>query len=417
MTDGVTVGDTEDFIFGTLATDDLRLAALRDRGRFVRHDSRSVPIDPAPGKSVELLVDVGPEVAASAVFVWYTTDGSSPTTTFFSSVFFKGYVVWDTLLWASRQRWTGRLPPSPPGTLVRYHIAAQTPAGELVWADPDPWTGVPGRFAYHVDHDRVPDWARDAVIYHLFVDRFAPSTGQSWNDAQGLDGFWGGTLRGVIERLPYFSDLSVDCLWLSPIFPSPSHHGYDATDYHAIEPRLGSEADLRELVDAAHVRGIRVLLDFVANHLSSNHPIFRRAADHRDAPERRWFSFDRAGGYRSFFGVDAMPRIDCDHEPAGAYLIDSAIHWLSLGVDGFRLDYANGPSHAFWSRFRAAVRAAKPDALLIGEVVETAELQRSYAGRLDGTLDFLLLQQMRAFFAFATLDALAFASFLDRHFA
>ncbi|MGH2561231.1 MAG: alpha-amylase family glycosyl hydrolase, partial [Thermomicrobiales bacterium] len=116
-----------------------------------------------------------------------------------------------------------------------------------------------------------------------------------------------------------------------------------------------------------------------------------------------------------FFGVRSMPQVNTDDAGARVYLVDAATHWLKLGADGFRLDYANGPSHAFWSAFRASNRAAKPDSFTVGEIVETAELQRSYLGRLDGTLDFLLLQQMRAFFAFDATSASAFDRFLSRH--
>lgn len=156
-------------------------------------------------------------------------------------------------------------------------------------------------------------------------------------------------------------------------------------------------------------------MDFVANHVSSRHPAFVRARDDPSCPERAWFSFGDDGRYRSFFGVDAMPRLDTDASEVARYLTESAVHRLERGVDGFRLDYANGPSHAFWSAFRAATRAAHPTSALLGEIVETAALQRSYRGRLDGSLDFLLMQQMRAFFAADTVGARSFASFLDRH--
>jgi cyclomaltodextrinase / maltogenic alpha-amylase / neopullulanase len=98
-------------------------------------------------------------------------------------------------------------------------------------------------------------------------------------------------------------------------------------------------------------------------------------------------------------------------------MIESATYWLDRGLDGFRCDYANGPSHAFWSAFRAATRAAKPDSITLGEVVETPELQRTYQGRLDGCLDFLLLQGLRQFFAFDVMTASAFDGFLQRHLA
>ncbi|HEX6292596.1 MAG TPA: alpha-amylase family glycosyl hydrolase [Herpetosiphonaceae bacterium] len=409
---------TQDFIFGTMATDDLRLAALQAQGRGVHHGHDITPVDPEPEQPVQLRVRVGTEVSADAVTAYYTLDGSDPTTESARIELERGEVLWDTLLWGYRQVWLGMIPPQPAGTLVRYRIVAATRTGRQAWADPDPLTGEPAIFAYHVDRERVPDWIRDAVIYHVFVDRFNPGAGRSWHVAQSLGAIWGGTLRGVIEKLPYLQELGVNCLWLSPVFPSPTHHGYDATDYLHVEPRLGTDDDLRELFAAAHERGMRVLLDYVANHLSDEHPAFQRAISDPDAPERAWFTFEQwPARYRSFFGVRSMPQINNESPGARDYIIGAARYWLEQGADGFRLDYANGPSHGFWTHFRAATRALKPGSFTVGEIVETAELQRSYQGRLDGVLDFLLLQHMRAFFAFETIDTSAFDSFLRRHLA
>jgi glycosidase len=415
MTDNST-NVTQDFIFGTLASDELRLQAMRAAGRGVYHGNRIVPADPEPDQLVTLTVSVGTEVSARTVRAYYTLDGSDPTLESASIELERDEVVWDTLLWGYRQEWQGALPPQPHGTLVRYRVAAHGYNGSKIWAEPDLLTGAPATFAYHVDRERVPAWVKDAVIYHIFVDRFNPGTGRSWNAATTWNDIWGGTIQGITEQLPYLQSLGVNCLWLSPIFPSPTHHGYDATDYLHVEPRLGTDDDLRELFEAAHARGIRVLLDFVANHVSNEHPIFRRATTHIDAAERDWFTFERwPDRYRAFFDVKSMPQINVEHAAARQYLIDAATYWLRQGADGFRLDYANGPSHAFWFEFRAAMRGAKPDSFTVGEVVETAELQRSYQGRLDGTLDFLMLQHLRAFFAFDTITPSAFDSFLQRH--
>lgn len=409
---------TQDFIFGTMATDTLRLAALQAEGQGVHHGNRITPSDPEPDQEVLLTVSVGTEVSADEVLLFYTLDGSVPTTESPTISLDRGAAVWDTLLWGYRQAWHATIPGQPAGTHVRYRIVARGPSGAQVWADPDAMTGEPATFAYHVDRERVPEWIADAVIYHIFVDRFATGGGHAWNDAATLSDIWGGTLRGIIERLPYLEALGVTCLWLSPIFPSPTHHGYDATDYVHVEPRLGSDDDLRNLFTAAHARGMRVLLDFVANHISNEHPAFQHAISDPAAAERSWFTFEHwPDAYRSFFGVESMPQINNEDPDARDYIIGSAKYWLEQGADGFRLDYANGPSHGFWTQFRAETRAVNPESYTVGEIVETAELQRSYQGRLDGVLDFLMLQHMRAFFAFDALSTSAFDSFLQRHLA
>ena len=161
-----------------------------------------------------------------------------------------------------------------------------------------------------------------------------------------------------------------------------------------------------------------MLLDFVVNHVSSSHAAFGRAQADPEAPEARWFRFTRwPDEYETFFGVRDHPRIDSDDPGARRHMIEAARFWLDLGVDGFRCDYANGPSHAFWSAFRAATRAARPDSVTLGEVVETPALQRTYEGRLDGCLDFLLMQALRRFFAFRASTAGELDAFLRRHLA
>jgi glycosidase len=408
---------TSDFIFGTLATDELRLEAMRAHRRGLWHGDRIDPADPAPDDAVTLTVTVGSDLSATTLQCYLTTDGSDPDAASESIPFRKTDVDWDTLTWSYAETWRATIPPHPEGTLVRYRIAATTPDGATLWADADPDTGAPGSFAYSVDRFVIPAWLRDAVIYHVFVDRFAPDPGAGWREARDLNRFWGGTLRGLIDRLDHIADLGATAIWLSPVFPSPTHHGYDATDYGTIEPRLGTVDDLRALIDAAGARGIRILLDFVANHVSNEHPAFVRARQDAASCERSWFTFLPDGSYRSFFGVETMPQVAVDDDGAAAWLIDAARRWLELGVAGFRLDYANGPSRAFWSRFRRAMREIRSDAVLVGEIVESAGTMASYAGGLDGTLDFLLLQQLRAFLAFDVTGADAFGRFLERHLA
>lgn len=439
-----------DFVFGTLATDDLRLAQMRAATAGVSHDLLLSPPDPRPGEGVTLHAALGPTESADHVTCYYTTDGSLPAGMHGVAIngstleMVRTGVQWDTLLWGYQEQWAVTIPPQLNGTLVRYVIEAWSSqngesrlasqiAGVVAGVRPADVSdedanlfALPGAqlwplrrangYGYHVDEEHVPQWLREAVIYHVFVDRFAPESGRAFATPENPGGFYGGTLRGVTEQIDYIRDLGASCIWLSPIFPSPSHHGYDATDYANVEPRLGSKADLRALVDAAHDRGIRVVLDYVANHLSSDHPAFQRAIADEQSDERGWFTFTRwPDQYLSFFGVPDLPQIETDNQAARDYLIENATYWLEFGVDGFRCDYANGPSHGFWSAFRAATRAAKSDCITLGEVVETAALQKTYAGRMDGCLDFLLLQALRQFFAFDSMTVTAFDSFLRRH--
>ncbi|HMN29451.1 MAG TPA: alpha-amylase family glycosyl hydrolase, partial [Caldilineaceae bacterium] len=181
----------------------------------------------------------------------------------------------------------------------------------------------PARYAYHVDRLAPPAWARDAVIYHIFVDRFASGGNQGagegmrrlpagWLEPAELNDFAGGNLPGVIERLDYIAELGVSAIWLSPVFRTPSYHGYDTTDFYTVDPRFGTNEELRMLVQAAHARGLRVILDFVANHTSTAFAPFVAAQLDPTSPQRAWFHFDQRyrHGYRAFFDVATMPQLD-----------------------------------------------------------------------------------------------------------
>lgn len=437
----------EEFIFGTLATDDLKLVHHRAGLCGLQHNHDLSPRDPLPGEPVTLTVRAGHDLDAQHVVCYYTTDDTEPkgcrgaTEHGCALPLERSGVAWDTLAWGYVSLWKGTLPAQPEGTTVRYQIGAWSGEGSEVFADwpdvqataerassaffrgeplPSAPLGDPSErhtFAFGVDRLAAPDWARKSVIYQVFVDRFYPGRGRGWTQTTDLCGFCGGTLWGVLEKLDYVSDLGADCLWLSPIFPSPSHHGYDATDMEHVEPRLGGDDALHALVDAAHHRGIRVLLDFVCNHISDRHPTFQEARSNPSSPHRNWFTFDDSEiGYRTFFAVRSMPQVNLVHPGARAWMIDTARYWLrEFGVDGYRLDYANGPSPDFWTDFWRACKAEKPDCYCFGEVVDAPAAQLAYVGRLDGVLDFFAGDAIRRTLALRRWTEEHMERFLERH--
>ncbi|BDG03239.1 alpha-amylase family glycosyl hydrolase [Anaeromyxobacter oryzae] len=242
----------------------------------------------------------------------------------------------------------------------------------------------------------APDWWNGAVVYEVFVRSFRDS-----------DGDGAGDLAGLLEKLDYLndgdpatdSDLGVDAIWLMPIYPSPSTHGYDVTSYDAVNPTYGTLADLDRLVAACHARGIKVVLDWIPNHTSDAHPWFvdatsSPAAAHRDWYVWRspnpgwtqpfgsgpaWFPGGGAWYYAAFW--EHMPDLNWRNPAVAAEQSAAAIRWLGHGVDGFRLDAVrylveNGPgpgqedqpeTRAALKAFADAVRAVRPDALLVGE--------------------------------------------------
>lgn len=441
-----------DFIFGTFATDELKVVHHRTARRGIQHEYEISPRDPEPGRPVTLTVQVGTDQSADHVACYYTIDGSLPAGSRGTAT--NGDVVrldcietvWDAVAWGYVTRWQGVLPAQPDGAIVRYRIGAwsdaQTATRAEMFADwpdvrdtaekaaaayfrgedlpdtPSNFPAQPTTFSYHVDQAQPPDWARDAVIYQVFVDRFYPGDGREWLPAKQLSGFFGGTLWGVRDKLDYIVDLGATVIWLSPTWASPTHHGYDVTDYHKTEPRLGGDEALKALIDAAHARGLRVMLDMVCNHVSDQHPIFQDALTDPDSVYREWFTFGEteAHGYRTFFGVASMPEINIAHPDARAWLLDIARYWIrEFGVDGYRLDYANGPGPDFWSDFRAACRAENPESFCFGEIVDQPSALLPYIGRLDGCLDFHLGEAIRKTYAFGVWSEADLERFVARH--
>lgn len=404
-----------DNIFGDLITPERRAQTQREARTGVKHGHRISPADPRPGQPVTLtLTTAGPQ-AFDAARATLTGEGAAEAQVI--DLRLTG-TEWDTVAWDYVQVWEGVVPPQPAETMVRYQLAARR-AGvkEWVYADNQALSaGAATEFAFWVADDPSPAWAAEAIVYHVFLDRFNPGEGRAWQQPETLAGFYGGTLRGVLEKLEYIAGLGFNAIWLSPLFASPSHHGYDATDYYQVEPRLGTNADLHALIAAAHARGLRVILDFVANHWSHLHSTFQSARTDPDSPYRDWYTW-RAwpDDYEAYFGVRELPQLNLKRGGARDYLLTCAQHWLRAGVDGFRLDYAYGPPHDFWSDFRRACREARPDCWLFGEVINTPTLQTSYQGRMDGTLDFLLATALRETFGHRTWSLERFDAFLTRH--
>ncbi len=403
MNDSPTV--MQDFVFGALESDANTLAAERQRWSGIRHHHAIDPLDPQPGQPVMLTVTVGRDVLVERVVAYVTIDGSQPAGA--RGVASNGFAVdlqraetrFQFIYWDFAEVWQGQIAGQPEGTHVRYVIEGWH-SGASLWSNElriDGTSEAKTTYGYTVDRFQTPAWAHEAVVYQVLVDRFAPAPDR-WLEPAEMETFVGGTLRGVIDHLDYIANLHVDALWLTPIFRIGSYHGYDTIDYLEIEPRFGTKADLAELVEQAHARGLRVILDFVANHSSDQFPLFQQALADPASPARQLYDFDPAyqHGYRCFFTAANMPQFNHDHPEARRYLLDAARYWLrEFGVDGYRLDYAAGPSHDFWSAFGAACKEANPDCWIFGEVTLGSDSLRTYTGRLDGCLDFGFVRQVR----------------------
>ena len=303
-------------------------------------------------------------------------------------------------------------PPSPTPATAGLSAGATIPAPSPAEATPracDP--DVPGATAAG-----PAPWWRDRIFYEVFVRSFADSDG---------DGI--GDLRGLTNRLDYLndgdpattSDLGVTAIWLMPVTESPSYHGYDVTDYERVEPGYGTADDFKALMEAAHARGIEVIVDLVLNHTSIEHPWFQDArtpgSEHDDwyvwsttgvpfagpGGQRVWHK-DGDRWYYAYFW-EGMPDLNLANPDVTSTLDGVARFWLDeMGVDGFRLDAArhliedgkkteNTPATFAWLEgFRSRVKADRPDALVLGEVYDATSMSSSYVreGALDLTFDF-----------------------------
>ena len=405
-------------MFGSQRDFDSRTAEYRSNLVGIKHLHRlgrqsESPTRPQPNQPITLHVTTSGGIPYEAVRCWMKANGEKTT---FELV--PGEPVWSTLEWRYILQWHGQIPPQANGTVIRYKIGGRV-AGSDSWIFADNQARVLSdatEFAISIDDYDLPTWARDAVIYHIFLDRFYPGDGVPWKKPTNLSGFFGGTLRGAIQKLDYIRSLGCNAIWLSPLFESPTHHGYDATDYYTVEPRFGTNADLKALIEKAHQRGIRVILDFVANHWSNQHPTFQAAQRDKNSEYKAWYTWQRwPDEYTSFFGVKGMPQLNLKHKPASDYLLACVQYWLKNGVDGYRLDYAPGPPHTFWADFRQACKAVNPDVFLFGEVVRHSEGIAAYIPHFDGCLDFLLADALRRTFVLETLTLLEFEAFLAAH--
>lgn len=228
---------------------------------------------------------------------------------------------------------------------------------------------------------QTPSWFNETVLYEIFP--------RSYEDANG-DGI--GDLKGIASKLDYLKDLGIGAIWLTPIFASPSYHGYDTTDYYKINPDFGTEQDLVDLVKQAHDRNIRIILDFVAGHTSDQHPFFKDAYGNPQSKYANWYRWqnDAHTSYAYFGASPDLPSLNQDNPETRAYLIDAAKYWIDkANIDGYRLDYALGVSHDFWKAFRSAIKAEHPDFLLLGEVWTSGlNIVPYYDNEFDATFDF-----------------------------
>jgi cyclomaltodextrinase len=216
----------------------------------------------------------------------------------------------------------------------------------------------------------VPDWVQDAVWWHVYPLGFVGAEREA-----PADGVVTSRLGRITAWLDYVVELGANGLALGPVFAA-STHGYDTVDHRRIDPRLGDDADFDALVAAAHDRGLKVLLDGVFNHVGRDHPAFRAVLEQGpDAPTADWFRLRWPGGpgaapeYDTFEGHGQLVALDHSAPAVADWVTEVMTSWLDRGADGWRLDAAYAVPTSFWATVLPRVRAAHPEAYVVGEVI------------------------------------------------
>jgi cyclomaltodextrinase / maltogenic alpha-amylase / neopullulanase len=319
--------------------------------------------------------------------------------------------------------------------------------------------GVPFRITAYAPLFTTPSWAQGAVVYEVFVDRFrngdqsndfcraGSTTGcptfygdtpavlhPTWNEQVDPPtppnrDFFGGDLEGIQQELPYIKNLGVDAIWTTPIFTARSNHRYDTDNYTQVDPSLGGDSAFASLASAMNTDGIHWILDGVFNHASSDSLYFDRyhryptdgACESTSSPWRSWFQFSNdhvpcnGNDYVQWNGIESLPVFAHDNQAVKDFFFKApngiAERWLAAGASGWRLDAADQIDHSWWREFRTAVKAAFPDAPLIGEDTGGPADATDFllGNELDGVMNYRFRDDVNAFVTGGSAAQLAHA--------
>ncbi|MEW9698947.1 alpha-glycosidase [Paenibacillus sp. SI8] len=271
-----------------------------------------------------------------------------------------------------------------------------------------------------------PAWVKDAIFYQIFPERFAngdasinPAQVEPWGEAPQTNNYFGGDLQGVIDHLDYLTELGITAIYFNPLFHAPSNHKYDTIDYWKVDSQFGTNETLKRLVEACHERGIRVLLDAVFNHCGRYFPPFVDVLEKgKESIYADWFLVnewplhvkEKGASYETFGFEPSMPKFNTANQELTDYLLHLAKFWIEeTDIDGYRLDVANEVDHRFWRKLREVVKAAKPDAYLLGEIMHDS-MAWLQGDQLDAVMNYPVTDFMLKFFVKDMMDSREFAN-------
>lgn len=284
-------------------------------------------------------------------------------------------------------------------------------------------------YNHRADIVSPPKWAQDAVIYNIFPDSFASGRGyltgrpvEKELNGETVRGKLGGTIRGIMENVGYLKELGFNAIYINPIFAAGEYHKYDLLDYYRVDPCFGTNEEFRDMVERCHENGIRVIVDGVFNHCGWKFFAFNDVVEKGESSRYKdWFyrlefpvvrpdNGEEYPRYECFGYERMMPKLNTDNPEVRDYFCHVCQFWLrEYGIDGWRLDVASEINDGFWESFYRAAKEVNPNALLIGEVWETA--RHWLDGRkFDSTMNYDFRKHCRRFFAERSIDAWEFDS-------
>ena len=321
------------------------------------------------------------------------------------------------------------------GHVVFYGDRGVYPLAKEYYELPNFYFTLP--YFHVIDMAKAPQWVKETVWYQIFPERFAngdptndPRHVRPWgSELPSRDNFFGGDLQGVIDHLDDLQSLGINGLYFCPIFKAHSNHKYDTIDYFEIDPQFGTKETFKRLVDEAHQRGMRVMLDAVFNHSGDVAPQWQDVIEKGEqSPYKDWYHIHQFPvtyketnddehaenlNYDVFAFTPHMPKWNTANPEVIDYLLSIATYWIrEFDIDAWRLDVANEVDHHFWRRFYEACQQEKDDFYILGEVWHNAQpwLQ---GGEFSGTMNYAYCENIAQYFFQQEINESQLASALN----
>lgn len=272
----------------------------------------------------------------------------------------------------------------------------------------------------NIDVAKTPKWVKDTIWYQIFPDRFYnadesinPKNVEPWGTEPTGDNFMGGDLQGVLDKLDYLCDLGITGLYFCPIFEATTNHRYDTIDYFKVDPSLGDKKIFKKLVDEAHKRGMKIMLDAVFNHIGYFAPQWQDVIKNNEKSRYKdWFHIKKFPvvdrpleeldsnnlNYETFGRTPLMPKLNTENKEVVEYLLNVAKYWVDdMKIDAWRLDVCNEVDHVFWRKFREVVKTINPDVYILGEVWHDG-LPWLMGDQFDAVMNYPVTEAIKEYF-------------------